>query len=191
VTWSVTRHSSVTSSSIAILCVRDQHCNQPAAGKFPHSWTDEHPAGMIWPLYVFVYTTPWVKKHKTPNSCPRLCQIRTDLQNSFTNTPTGYLQQNYTDPITSLRCRYITLWNISFQKLHRPKLQQCQTKYARRTHWRECDHSRWGTKTSHKLIVQHKKTLLKNWLKQTAMQDSAAQSSWWVMLASFGSPIKG
>ena len=35
------------------------------------------------------------------------------------------------DPTTPQRRRYTTLWNISFQKLHRSKAQQRQTERAR------------------------------------------------------------
>lgn len=62
-------------------------------------------------------------KNTTSYSSPYLCQILTHFQNS----------------VTGILSRKFKLWNVSFQKLHRPKALQWQTKHA----WtEECDRSR-------------------------------------------------
>jgi len=152
--------------------------------------------------------TPWVKKQDTKHlsiSWPNI--------DRFSNFFHCYTRQKISNKAYSLttpqRRRYITLWNISSQKLHRLEAQQQQTKCARTV--KECHRDRWAAskqlwldknssfRTSNRTVwgrTDHllygdlglkcsKRRLLNNWLKQTAMQYSAAQNSCWMMLSSF------
>jgi len=86
--------------------------------------------------------------------------------------------------------RYTTLWNISIQKSHRPKAGSAEQARMNCGKWVVL-----AKKNNHKLIAQctryradrsvrfvwsvWKEAVLKNWLKQTAIQDSATQNIRW------------
>jgi len=112
-----------------------------------------------------------------------------------------------TNPNTSQRCRCATLCSISFQKLHRSKVQQLTADHAR-MQWRECACYKWGLfDTQNSTFCCHTDCFLQRSRyevrKQTSAKelteanrhvrvwDSTAQNSCWMMLYSFGSVIKG